>query len=384
MRKSWLKWSVLVVLIVLSVVNIYRLYDVFHIFGRFGSDNVAVIKTAYYQMYDELNGVVSDEEIQFLKENDIRLSELAMNQKYSTEYNSECYTGYEFSDFALFHFHLVPEVEYYLTYSNLSNEIVNKAYDNVQFYKKFGNKYECKYNTLITNLYSERYISEYKLTEWVEYYFGYDFSSLLIIVMLILGVCSCFTQEKESRMTTTIISNGKTAITVNAKLISSLVYSLLLTVYFVLLDFATVCSIYGIDGLNMPLYSAEYFAYSPYGFSFVEAILLSGLLKFIALFVIAELILIISELSPNTIVAGILSFVAVVILVLSAGYFDTPINPITALTPDTYLKELNCINLFGEPVPALYIALVSMVVLCIALWTVIVAVAPNILRRNRC
>ena len=70
MRKSWLKPSVLLVLIALSVLNIYRLNEVFNIFGRFSGDDMTEIKSAYYQMYDELNGSVSANEIQFLKEND--------------------------------------------------------------------------------------------------------------------------------------------------------------------------------------------------------------------------------------------------------------------------------------------------------------------------
>lgn len=384
MRKSWLKPSVLLVLIALSVLNIYRLNEVFNIFGRFSGDDMTEIKSAYYQMYDELNGSVSANEIQFLKENDNRLSTLALNKEYSTEYDPDCYTGYEFGDFALFHFYLVPEVEYYITYPNLSNKIVSKAYENIDFYTQCGNSYQTKYNTLIYNLYSGRNIPEYHLTEWAEHYFSYDFSSLLAIIMLIAGLSSCFSQEKECGMSALISSSGKVGITVRAKLASAFMYSLLLALYFVLLDLATVGILYGVDGLDRPVYSAEYFAYCPYSFTFAQAILICAALKFIALFIIAELIMLISEISPNTIVAAIVAFAAAVALILTAGYSDIPLNPIMALTPDTYLKELNCINLFGEPVPALCVALFSLGVISVGLAVFITIIAPYHLRRTRC
>lgn len=161
-------------------------------------------------------------------------------------------------------------------------------------------------------------------------------------------------------------------------------YSLLLSLYFVLLDLATVGILYGVDGLDRPVYSAEYFAYCPYSFTFAQAILICAALKFIALFIIAELIMLISEISPNTIVAAIVAFAAAVALILTAGYSDIPLNPIMALTPDTYLKELNCINLFGEPVPALCVALFSLGVISVGLAVFITIIAPYHLRRTKC
>lgn len=384
MRKSWLKPSVLLVLIALSALNIYRLNEVFSIFGRFSGDDMTEIKLAYYQMYGELSGAVSADEIQFLKENDDRLSKLALSREYSTEYDPDCYTGYEFGDFALFHFYLVPEVEYYITYPNLSNTIVTKAYENIDFYAKRGNSYQTKYNTLIYNLYSGRSIPEYHLTEWAEHYFSYDFSSLLALIMLIAGLSPCFSQEKESGMSALITSSGKVGITVRAKLTSAFIYSLLLDIYFVLLDLAAVGIMYGVDGLDMPVYSAEYFAYCPYSFTFAQAIIICAALRFIALFIIAELIMFISEVSPNTIIAVITSFAAVVVLILTAGHSDVPLNPIMALTPDTYLKELKCIDLFGEPVPALVASLFSLGVISAGLAVFIMIIAPRHLRRTKC
>ncbi len=384
MRKSWLKLSVLLVLTALSILNVYRINEVFNIFGRFSGEDMTEVKSAYYQMYDELSGTVSGDEIQFLKENDKHLSALVLNKEYSTEYNPDCYTGYEFGDFALFHFYLIPEVEYYITYPNLSNEIVSKAYENIGFYTQCKNYYEAKYNTLIYNLYSGRSIPEYHLTEWAEHYFSYDFSSLLAIIMLILGLSSCFSGEKECGMGALITSSGKVGITARAKLASAFLYALFLTVYFVVLDLACVGVLYGVDGLNSPVYSAEYFAYCPYGFTFAQAILICAALKFIALFVIAEIIMLISQISPNTIIAAIGSFLAAVALILTAGYSNIPLNPIMALTPDTYLKGLNCINIFGEPVPALYIALFSLCILLAGLAVFVAIVAPHCLRRSKC
>ena len=382
MRKSLFRLPVLIVLIVFSLLDIFRISEVYSIFGRFSSENTRVIRTAYYDFYDELKGTVSNENIEILVQKDKELTSLIMSGEYSREYDPKCFTGYEFGDFALFHFNIVPEVRYYLTYPNYSNEIVRKADENISFFKSKNADYQAKYNDLIRRMYSGRNISEYRLTEWAGFYFSYDFSSLLAMIILVFGLCSSFTAEKESGMTRIICSVGKIRDTTFSKVVAAAVYSSAITLWFSALDLTVMCISFGIDGLNMPVYSAEYFKDSPYSFSFITAIIVCGVLRFASLVVVSLTVLLISEISPNTIVSGIVSFAFIIVLILSAGYFPSVLNPVLALTQDSYIKTFDCINLFGNPVPQLYIAALTLLMMSIALTIIIVSISAKSMRKS--
>lgn len=374
MRKSWLKISTIIFLLIFLGLNYFRLND----FCRSYYKTYGNFQTPYFRLYETVCGEITEEKLNPFK---IRAGELEteiMTQTYSTEYDPEkyIYTGYAHGDFSLYSLMISPEISYAATYANTSNRIAAKAAESYNFYKEMGNDYESRKNAMIYNLYSNRRISEYRATNWANAYFSYDFSSLLCIVLLILGLASSFTSERESGMDQLISAYGKTKSTIISKVVSSAIFCLILTIIFTVLDLIAVNRFLVIKNINMPLYSAKLFELTPFNFTFVEAVFVCAGLRFLGLFAIALIVMVISKITPNTIAATISSFAAVLALILLSLISESLINPIGLLTPKNYLEKFSVVDLFGRPILALYGALICAGLLCF------VFIAAIVLRRK--
>lgn len=362
MRKSWLKLSTLIVLVICTALNIYRIGSTsqtfFFTYGEF--------QEPYFRLHDTVRGELDESKLAPFRIKKNELDNLIRNKMYTTEYAPEKYpyTGYAFGDYALYNAAIAPEITYCATYSNISNQIAAKAAEGYNIYREIGNGYEMKKNALIYDAYQNRSIPEYRATNWVGQYFTYDFSSLLCVVMLILGLASCFTNEKTSGMNSLITAYGKSTRSLFAKMISAAVYCMGLTIFFTILDLAFTDHFLVIRGLDMPIYSAEIFRNSPFAFSFLSAILICAGLRFLGLLVIALLILLISKISPNTVISTGASFAAVLALIFMSLICDNALNPIGLLTPKTYIREFAVTNLFGIPILSLYTAILAAVIVC--------------------
>lgn len=370
MRKSWLKKTTLFVLIVLTVLNIIRIYDLSRTRYTLTSGD---FHEPYFRLYKTVCGELTDEKLSPFRERADELRDIVRGQSYSTEYEPEKYeyTGYCFGDFNLYNTFIGREITYCGTYPNTSNQIVAKAYDNYQTYTSVGNSYEAEKSAMIYKAFQNRNIPEYRATYWTNLFFDYDFSSLLCVIMLIFCLSSTFTTEKTSGMRNLISAYGKNGGTNRAKIISAAVYCILLTVYFTVCDLLTTHILLGIDGLDMPLYSAEIFKFSPYNFSFTLAIVLWVAQRFAALFAISMIVLLISKLSPNVIISMAASFILTAILILITIVSDSVFDPIRALIPSSFIQEFAVVNICGKPVPELLTASAALAAECVVLCLVI-------------
>lgn len=237
----------------------------------------------------------------------------------------------------------------------------------------FGNDFEAEKNAIIYEIYRNRSIPEYRATYWTSVFWRHDFSSLLCIILLILGLSASFSAEKSSGMHQLITSYGRTNKTIISKIISSAIYCALLSVLFTAVDLVSVDFLLGVDGLNMPIYSARIFENTPFNFSFLRAIFLWTALRFLALFCISLIIMLFSEIMPNTIAAMCGSFVVSLILMLLTAFSKNIFNPISALTPKTYFEYFSVVNVFGKPVLTLTAALIALALECLLFSGVIFA-----------
>ncbi len=369
MRKSWLKASTFIFLFIFLGLNFFHLND----FCRSYYKTYGNFQTPYFRLYETVCGEITEEKLNPFKIRSGELEAEIMTQTYSTEYDPEkyIYTGYAHGDFSLYSLMISPEISYAATYVNTSNKIAAKAAESYSFYNEIGNNYESRKNAMIYNLYSDRGISEYRATNWANAYFSYDFSSLLCIILLILGLSSSFTRERESGMEQLISAYGKTKSTVISKVISSIVFCLILTIVFTLSDLMAVDRFLVIKNINMPLYSAELFELTPFNVTFAEAVLVCAGLRLLGLFAISLLIMAISQITPNTIAATVSAFAAVLFLIFLSLISDSFLNPIGLLTPKNYLEKFVVVNLFGRPVLDLYGAIICAVLLSLAFIAVI-------------
>lgn len=369
MRKSWLKVSTFIFLFIFLGLNFFRLND----FCRSYYKTYGNFQTPYFRLYETVCGEITEEKLNPFKIRSGELEAEIMTQTYSTEYDPEkyIYTGYAHGDFSLYSLMISPEISYAATYANTSNKIAAKAAESYSFYKEMGNDYESRKNAMIYNLYSDRGISEYRATNWANAYFSYDFSSLLCIILLILGLSSNFTRERESGMEQLISAYGKTKSTVISKVISSIVFCLILTIAFTFSDLMAVDRFLVIKNINMPIYSAELFEFTPFNITFAEAVLVCAGLRLLGLFAISLLVMAISKFMPNTIAATVSAFAAVLFLIFLSLISDSFFNPIGLLTPKKYLEKFGVMNLFGRPVLVIYGTIICAVLLSLAFIAVI-------------
>lgn len=364
MRKSWLRIPIFIALIILSALSVFKLN------GECRSANSRRTgdgKTWYQSAYKQYYGELSNEKVESFVAVSNALSAQYSSGNYSAAYNDKYITGYLAGDYALFNIDIKPELAYAITYPNISNAISEKAHENVDFYNGIGMSYEAERNRLIYQSYQSRSIPEYRTTFWAEIFFNYDFSSLLCIVMLVAGLSSCFTYEKESGMKTLIIAANQRTKTELAKIASAAVYCAFLSVNFAVFDLISLHLLVGVDGLDMPIYSAETLQLSPFGFSFLSAFFLWILIRFIALFLISLIILFLSKISPNTILSIFAGLAASASLMLSALWNKGKLGTAFALNPGTYIKEFSTINFLEYPIVTLYVEIALLMLECVAL-----------------
>lgn len=371
MKKSWFKMPVLFLLIFFCFLSMYKICSMYNISGRFRENGDVKTREAYFELYGILSGEITEEKTRYINEIYKELDRNVNSGNYSTEYTEDSLTGYTFADYMLVGFDIIPELEYAVTYPNISDKICNDAYENIFFFNERKNYSEAKRNSLIYKLYQNREIKSYNLTEWVEYYFKYDFSSLLIIIMIIVGLGSSFSIETESGMNLLIKTSGAVYKTANAKLISACTYILLITIIFSLFDFLTIKYLCGADGFSNPLYSAYLFRYTPYNFSLLKAAVVCAAIKFLGFIVIGEIVVLISALIKKTIPALCADFMIIVLFMLCADKNSLMINPINMLSPYRMLEKFDCGFIGGEPVLSVYYYAILYIVMIILLFVFI-------------
>ena len=378
MRKSWLKTATFIVLIIFTGLSFFRMNDICRTERHM---TYAEAGESYYQLYETICGELTEEKLAPFRARAKELENEVMDMSYSREYQPDkFYTGYVFGDFNLYNLRIGPEITYCVTYPNKSDKIVEGAAERYNYYKKVGNDFEVKKNFMIYNSYQNRNISEYRATYWTELLFRYEFSSLLCVVMLILGLSASFSTEKESGMFQLITAAGRKGKTAAAKICSSAAYCAFLSVWFTACDLIFSNILLGVKGLDMPLYSAELFEKTPFTFSFAGAILSWAGIRFLALFALAMLMLLISKIAPNTIITMVVNFGISLALILITSPLKSIWNPFCALTPNAYITDFSVVNIFGEPVLLLFAAIIALTAECVVLGTAIF-MSDRILRR---
>lgn len=341
MRKSWLKGFVFIVLAVVTVLDFIRAFP----FDSY-------IRSMYYnynKVFEVYGGPPDNAKLRdFGKKADNVSGAMTMGR--TDIVSDDFFTENAAREDGLLNYMVKPQIEYVITYPNISNNVALKAYENYQLYDKIGRSYEKRENALIYRIYSGRQVSELRGNQWAKRFFSHDFSSLACLIMLVLGLSGGFSTEKESGMKTIIGAYGKVKRTVASKMLSAMIFCALLTLWFTCADLLFYNIFDGFDGINLPLYSVQKFKYTPLNITILQGILLWTLQRFLSLLAMSAAVYLISELSPNTVIATVGGFLLCMVLVVLGGFQKNIFNPVSALTPDNFLVEFKAYNCFGFPV----------------------------------
>lgn len=362
-----LVWIILGVFLLLDIAKIGMVYH-----EIIGSDT---LYDGRKTLKNEIKGAITNDKLSFVIEKKRELDALVADQAYRTDYDSSTYSGYQYGDHFIFD-EVYDELDYAYHYPDLLQKVKTKAEENLTLYP--SNSYEAKMSQKILDVYKDRKILNYYDTMGFEAYFSYDFSTLLVLLFLLLALTPIFAEESEIKMDLLILStpNGRKPIT-RAKLAASAAIALGSALLFLLLDLAMFFAFFSLEGGGNPLYSLQSFAYTAFNGSIIQFALLSICLKLIGSIFFGLIYLLLSSLFKTVLPAliGGGSILALIIVGNDFISFDwlRQISPLSLFTNRTLFQTFAQIDCFHNPVGSIYLLLGAVTVLCVIMLSLILS-----------
>ncbi len=366
LKKNVLKASLLILLAAFLLIDVYKLFENLKTYYRMDYD--AVTKTgsvASSPIYDEFGGDITPESIQRVVDYHSKMDKIISSGNYTTTPSDEYYTRYAFSDWTDITRFEEAMREAYL-YPNDILELRQNADDFIEFYTG-RNNYEVNKNQLIKSLYVGRKIPAISQYKGYSLYFDYEFSSLLIILMIVFAFAPTFVKEKSTGTDRIIRSCRRTGSVFWAKHCSMYIMIFAATVVFSLVDLGFYGMLYGFDNLNMPLYAMTDYRFTPFAVTIGGGILLSFIGKLAAYLFVGEAVMCISTIGKNIggCIAG--SLAAIMGLVLLSEHIPSCLSPINLVNMKNQLSQFAAVRIFDIPVPAPIFTFALTVILTAAL-----------------
>lgn len=361
-RKNYLRGYVVIALLVFLLLNIFIIYKNY-VSGDSNTPGYNLPHSAKYEkwwnsyddMHDKLSGKLTMDKVRFVVDEYNRLIAMVSDRSYSTEEQEDTYTGYIWGDYVFITKYFYRPMKYISTYESAIKQVIKNAEDNIEFYSQSGNNFDKTKNQFIKEHYSERKVSVFYNSKVWDSLFKYSFSDLLIILLMFLGIVPIFVNEKVSKMEPLILSSRKGRINMSfVKVFSVLLYIVFLVSFFSSINFLVFKLLYGLSGIEMPIYAIEAFQYTPLNCSVGMFYVLQILLKALGFFVFGMWICIISALFQRVIYPYLISALSMVVGIYASGYVASIetiktilalISPFTLLSSNRLFNELLAVNI---------------------------------------
>lgn len=364
-RKNYFRKFVIIAFSLFLIINVLLIYKNYingnsESTGYFMPHSVSTEKSweFYRSMHKKLDGALTVDKADFIIHENNRLKSIVSDGTYSKEYQPDSYTGYLWGDYVMVNKYFYNPMKYISTYSINIDKIVKKAKDNIAFYEKYGNGYEKAKNEFIADHYSERKITVFYDSKPWELLFDYNFSDLLILLLMLLGLVPMFINEKETKMSSLILAskNGKINMTI-IKIMSAFAFVSFLVLVFSCENMLAFNFLYGLNGHAMPLYAMEGYQYSPLTCSILAFYFLIVLLKIIGFLSFGMFIFLLSSLLSRVIYTYMLSSLLLIGGIYASGYMVSVelkkvllsfFSPFTLLKGNELYSELLDTNIFSK------------------------------------
>ncbi len=365
-RKNFQRRSLLLVILALSIINAVKIGTDYKLNAYYGSPSRETQneKHAYETLYSkQYKGEITDEKIAEIMDyiNSHYTDAVQLNYDKAEDFDKYI-SGTWFGDYHAYYFKLYLPYKYFYGYKGYSDKIVAKAVDNIAFYKGYGNDYEVIRNYKIAYRYSDREITEFYDTEGAEVYLNYDFSSLLVLLILVYALTPVFLGERQNGMHPIIaISRYGTERTAMAKILSSIVFSAAVTIWFAALTLFQHAMIYSTDGMNLPLYAIRQFQQTPLSMEIWQFILLDFAMRCLGVIFFTGVILLISALCKSWLTAfgAEIGFIGILVVIYDFFPRGNFINPVSLLTCRELFTEFNTLKLFNAAVEEYVVTIAS-------------------------
>ena len=352
LKKIFRNRLILFMLLLFGILNMYHIYSGYQEFTGLDRDSsAAMVRT--FQVYEDVSGEWSNDTIRYVTAEYERAKAMVETGNYSTGPDQpDTHTGYVFLDMNTFE-QIRDEMDKRYHYENTMTELTKKAEENASFYEEKGNLYLAERNRMIAETYRGRKVTAFYDTRGLNAYFKYDFSVLMILILMIPMLSPLFAHEHEIDM------YGLLHLTQNAsrlplcKLAAGMIAVCAVSLLFFAEDFLSFRYLYHMSGLSQPVFTLDVFFYSPLNITIGAYIGLNAALKILSLLVLGGICMAVSAAAKNEMIPFGISF-AVILLFLAADAFLSSsvlhiINPVTLFSDQHLFREFQTVAVFGIP-----------------------------------
>lgn len=358
-RKNPLRpWVLLVVICVMLLLNSYVGTNKIQ---RLTAAITDEYQTGFDLVYSKVEGPITLENMQWIVSEYSRLNEIIQSGQFSTEEDrANTYTGYVFQDSFLFE-QLYEDAKYAFEYGSNAEKIALTAAENAQFYFPHGNTGLSERYTTMAKAFQDRKISSFYRTEGWMSYFTYEFSNLMIMLAVLIGVSTMFSLEWElgtkTLLQVTLNGNDRAR---KSKLLSAAVYIWGVTTIFSIQDFLRFALYYGFRGFGNPLYAISELSETILNISIGKFLVFNYAVKLLGICVFAIQILLLSAVVKSNIYAfggGL----AVLALQIVADAFCLKVSMLPLLNSAQLCAVFEGTTIGGNFVPNLYLQILIQV-----------------------
>lgn len=364
-KKLFRKKTVIIIVIFFFAFNILNIIKNYNLYNPFTEEGLSEI--GRYGLYTEYKGEISKEKYNDIKENYLDALSLVQSGNYDTEYSPDkYYGGYAYGE-AMFKIELYNEVERLISYKEECNTISEKA---DALYNKLsdGDVYKT-INGTISEDFKNRRLSTITNCNNVTGLLDYKLSSLLTIILALIGTVTIFTADCESNTLLYLksaVNGGR--FSAMTKLVASVGFTLFISVIFILTDFILFTFLLKLDGFSQPIYILKEFACSPLDVSIGQYLLILFASRITATICVCLTIAFISLIFKKTLHSLSLSALYLAFLmcikafITSEGLSINTLNPLSLLLLSEVTTGYSFTDVFGKPIYT-YIVFISAVIL---------------------
>ena len=348
-KKVYFQPFVFVAIVVFMIINCINIFRNDYQFRK--SDYISVGR---YNMKKLYCGELTDKQIEDISINATQATAMISKGDYTTDYNpQDYYSGYAYGDAQLW-IELNERIKKISDFQEYNSKIVENT---IRYQNSLDNQYLINVNQLIEKKYQNRKVSGLYNNDGFADLFDYHFSSSLLLILLLLGVCSSYTTEKENSMTLMLRTCKSGGIcTSTFKCIAMVIYSFIINLCFSLCDLFMFFICYRFNGYTQPIYSISGYENSPVVSSVLSVIVLCFFMRWLCLCTLGSIVLLLSKIANKTYYVFIGSILLLALLMVAStvgtnllGNYLNCFNPINLILPSKHFKEFNFIKIGNIP-----------------------------------
>lgn len=194
---------------------------------------------------------------------------------------------------------------------------------------------------------------------------------------MLLPLSIIFSEEKEEKNDELIIGSVSRSRWINNKIISSILFTSLLSLLFYVVDFISFYSQWPVDQITNPLYSIDVYQNTFYRGSILSFFVLEYFLRLLAFLTMAFIFMFTSLKTRKTTLSLSINFLLLIMVSLSTDVFEVIFNPFNFLTNKDLFKSTSSIALGGMYIEKVWWMILASVLFLIFLFIIFRNEAKN-------